>query len=284
MARSGSVVWLCALALLCFGAVMVSSAGMSIDAVPIEAPEDAAGPGWKSAHPPTLRDLLQSRPVIHLGFAMIALTIAAFMPVARALGPARDVWVKRPVALLGLCVAGMLAVLAVVYLPGIGRSVNGSARWVNLPVVGSAQPSELVKWTLPIALAFYVIAIGDRIRSLWTGLAPGAVALALVAGFVGVEDLGTAVLVGAVGGLVLLAGGARLWHFLPLIPAALGALYVAVAGSPYRIRRLETFIDPFADPAGDGYHIIQSMSSIAGGGPFGRGLGHGLQKFGYLPE
>jgi cell division protein FtsW len=98
------------------------------------------------------------------------------------------------------------------------------------------------------------------------------------------EDLGTGLLVGMVAALVLLAAGARVWQMAALAPPALAMLGVAVASSPYRIKRLTSFLDPFADPERTGFHMIQSMQAVANGKLFGRGLGHGLQKFGYLPE
>jgi len=96
--------------------------------------------------------------------------------------------------------------------------------------------------------------------------------------------LGTAALIGAVAVLVLLAAGARMRHVALLMPVGAMALAAGVLAEPYRVRRLTAFIDPYADPAGAGYHAIQSMAAVAGGGGFGRGLGFGLQKFGYLPE
>src|SRR5690606_35189244 len=98
------------------------------------------------------------------------------------------------------------------------------------------------------------------------------------------EDLGTGVLIAMAGGIVLLAAGARVLHFAMFIPPAIGLVIVAIITSPYRVERILTFLDPYADPQGSGYHMIQSMLAVAGGEGFGRGLGHGLQKFGYLPE
>ncbi len=106
----------------------------------------------------------------------------------------------------------------------------------------------------------------------------------MVAGFVVLEDLGTGVLMVAASAIVLLAAGARLWHFALFAPPALLAVLAAIVTSPYRVQRITSFLDPYADPQGSGYHMIQSLTTVAGGGVFGRGLGHGLQKFGYLPE
>jgi cell division protein FtsW len=115
-------------------------------------------------------------------------------------------------------------------------------------------------------------------------LLPGVAILGAVCGIILVEDLGTAVLIGAVGVILLLAAGARWWHVALMIPPAAAAIVLSVAHSPYRLRRLTAFLDPWADPEGVGYHPIQSLLAIAGGQLTGRGLGNGIQKFGYLPE
>ena len=98
-----------------------------------------------------------------------------------------------------------------------------------------------------------------------------------------VEDLGTAALIAGVAGVLLVAGGARIWQMAMMVVPAGGAVYVAIATSPYRMARLTSFLDPWQDARGSGYQAIQSMVAIAGGGPSGRGLGNGIQKFEYLP-
>jgi cell division protein FtsW len=83
---------------------------------------------------------------------------------------------------------------------------------------------------------------------------------------------------------VLFAGGVRWWNLAALVPAGLAAVTALIITSPYRLDRLLAWRNPFTDPQGIGYHIIQSMSAISGGGLTGRGFGRGLQKYGYLPE
>jgi cell division protein FtsW len=110
------------------------------------------------------------------------------------------------------------------------------------------------------------------------------VLIGIVCALIAKEDLGTAVLVFSVSTFVLIAGGARWWHVGLLVPVGVTAAWAAVVASPYRMNRLLAWMNPFEDPQGIGYHIIQSMSAISGGGLFGRGLGNSMQKFGYLPE
>jgi hypothetical protein len=123
-----------------------------------------------------------------------------------------------------------------------------------------------------------------KLKNFFSGLLPVCLCAGLVAAVVIKEDLGTGALMLLASAIVLLAGGARWTHFAAFIPVALVGIVGAIIAAPYRVTRITTFLNPYADPAGDGYHMIQSMSTVAGGGVFGRGLGNGLQKFGYLPE
>lgn len=121
-------------------------------------------------------------------------------------------------------------------------------------------------------------------RGFFTGLLPGLMLVLLGAGLVAVEDFGTGALIGAVGLALLLAGGVRWWHLGMWVPAVLGLAVYAIVSAPYRLQRLLMFLDPWKDPEGSSYHIVQSMTAIANGGLWGRGLGNSTLKFGYLPE
>lgn len=286
--RPGQVIFLCVLALLIIGVVMVSSAGMNVDPVEV-LPVGAGSPGDIGGVERTVWSIIASRPAIYMVLALIALGLASAAPLGRLASlTAPDGSGRRAHAILAIGVLVLLAVLATAFIPGLGREVNGSRRWiwVGLPGLGktSIQPSELAKWGLIPLLAWYGAARGAAMAGFRNGLAPALAAAGIVAGAVALEDLGTGVLIGAVGCLVLIGAGARVWHFLAFIPVAAGALALAVMTSPYRLQRLVTFLDPYADPQGAGYHMIQSMLAVAGGEGPGRGLGHGLQKFGYLPE
>ena len=110
------------------------------------------------------------------------------------------------------------------------------------------------------------------------------VVLALVCGLVAIQDLGTAVLIGAIGGAMMIAGGVRLRHIAILAPPAAVAMYVLIVRYPYRVTRLMTYLNPWKDAQDGGYHVTQSLMAIGSGGWIGRGLGHGMQKLGHLPE
>lgn len=279
MLRPGHIVTLCALALLTLGVVMVNSALMTV------APIDGNGnqiPGV------TAESILTSRSTVYMAMALGALGLCAFLPVRRISRLAtvlieRDTTHLAGLRTLTVCVLGMLAILATVYLPVIGHAVNGSARWVRIGGL-TFQPSEIVKWGMVALIGWYGTVRAAHMASFRWGLLPALIAIGVVCVGVVKEDLGTGVLIAGACCLVLLAAGARLWQLLLFVPPALAGVAVAIITSPYRVQRILAFLDPFADPQGSGYHVIQSMAAIAGGEGAGRGLGHGFQKFGYLPE
>lgn len=289
MVRSGHVVMLCALVLLTIGVVMVQSAGMSVRPLAPDAdPTEAAAVSGVS-----IESLLTSRTSLYLLIAITAMGIASVLPVRRIADRLERVVWFRPGGDLGVLVIGSLmlvGLLLLVYVPGIARVENNSARWItlHLPGLESIQPSEIAKWGIIVLVAWYAARLGSyrehRLRRFFTGLLPVCLCAGLVAGVVIKEDLGTGALMLFATAVVLLAAGARWAHFAAFIPVALVGLAGAIIAAPYRVTRITTFLNPYADPAGDGYHMIQSMSTVAGGGIFGRGLGNGLQKFGYLPE
>jgi cell division protein FtsW len=180
-----------------------------------------------------------------------------------------------------------VALLAMVLVPGIGVERNASRRWLAIGPVRYGvifQPSELAKLSLVLFVAgWYGRRRVEPGRFFKTLLVP-AIVVALCAGLVGLEDFGTAALLLAVGGLLLLGAGSRLWHLVVLALPALGAMGYLLVSKPYRLARLTGFLDIWDDPGGKGYHAVQSLCSIAAGGWWGTGLGGGLQKYGYLPE
>lgn len=280
MLRPGHAVLLCTLALLTIGVVMVNSADLSID------PKEAV----------TAESILLSRSTAYMGLAMAAMIAVSLLPIRRLALPFSDRPPPPPQSVihaftrckgLWLVVLGLLGVLALTYMPVIGKEVNHSHRWIGIPTAKSGlsiQPSEIAKWMMIAVMAWYGAARANVIHRFWTGLLPALVAMGLVSVAVVKEDLGTGTLIATVACLVLLAAGARWTHFAMLAPIGIAGVVAAVIVSPYRVLRLTAFLDPYADPEKTGYHMIQSMISVANGKVFGRGLGFGLQKFGYLPE
>jgi cell division protein FtsW len=179
-----------------------------------------------------------------------------------------------------------LVLLTLVLIPGLGREVNGSMRWIGLGPA-SIQPSEIAKFLLVIHLAGYLQRhAGELPRSFaamawpFVWLLPPALLLLME------PDLGSAVVIfGAAAGLVLLAG-ARMLHLLLLAATATAGLVLLVLAQPYRLQRLEAFLDPWAEGVqfGSGYQLTQALIAFGRGEWFGVGLGEGLQKLFYLPE
>ncbi len=272
------------------GVVMVQSAGMQIAGfgeAGLGADASAVGEGV------TAKSLLTSRSALYLVMAIGAMVVASRVPIRRIAGRLdRVVWFK-PGGDLGVLILGSLLLIGLVvsvYVPGLARPVNGSHRWVNLRLPGleSMQPSELAKWGLVILVAWYGARLGsykeNRLGIFWKGLLPAVLCIGAVAFAVVMEDLGTGVLMVLACSVVLIAGGARLKHFAAFVPIGVAGVVAAIMTSPYRVKRITAFLDPYADAQDQGYQMIQSLATISGGGFFGRGLGNGLQKFGYLPE
>jgi len=177
-----------------------------------------------------------------------------------------------------------LLLLAATLVPGVGKMVNGSRRWVRLGMV-SFQPAELAKFALVVYMSYYIAKKGERLRDFTNGLAPAYVVTGVFFGVAMLQpDFGSAVTLAAVACIMLFAGGANVLHLGATAAAALPFLYFAVAHSAYRARRIFAFLDPWADARGAGHQIIQSFLAFGSGGVFGRGLGEGRQKLLFLPE
>ncbi len=189
---------------------------------------------------------------------------------------------KQRVALILLVVSLML--FGATLVPGIGRMINGSRRWLRLGML-SFQPSELAKFTLVVYLSYFMAKKGDRIRDFKHGLVPAYVITALFLVLAALQpDFGSAITIAGVAGIMLFAGGANVLHLGGTVLAALPFVVVAVVHKAYRWRRITAFLNPWEDQGGAGYQIIQSFIAFGSGGVFGRGLGEGRQKLLFLPE
>lgn len=197
-----------------------------------------------------------------------------------AYATAPEFWIAR--GRLLLAAAAVLLILTL--LPGLGRELNGSRRWIVLGGV-SIQSSEIMKLAMLCYLAGYI----ERHRAalaatFWSFLKP-----MLVVAFVSLllllePDLGAAVIIGAAALGVLFLAGAKLRHLLLFGSAAAALAALAAVTASYRWARLQSFMDPWSDPVGGGYQLTQSLIAVGGGSWFGRGLGESVQKLFYLPE
>jgi cell division protein FtsW len=171
-----------------------------------------------------------------------------------------------------------------VLIPGVGREVNGSRRWLSLGVL-TLQSSEIAKLCVIIYLAGYLVRRQQEVREQWSGFIKPMVVLFAVTLLLLLEpDFGaTVVTVGTAFAMIFLAG-VRLGHFLLVILGSMLALVLLVYIEPYRMQRLITFMDPWADQFNTGYQLTQSLIAFGRGEWFGVGLGNSVQKLFYLPE
>lgn len=164
------------------------------------------------------------------------------------------------------------------------RPIKGANRWLNFGPVG-VQPSEFAKIVVVMFIASLLEKRMDRIDEPRHALLPiGIVLGGLVALILAEPDLGTAVSIVMIAAVMVFAAGINYRYVLGLFLASLPALYALLAFSEYRRRRVLAFLDPWSDPLGDSWQMVQSMIAVGTGGVFGRGLMGGVQKLFYLPE
>ena len=175
--------------------------------------------------------------------------------------------------------AGLLALV-----PVIGVSQGDAKRWISLGFT-TFQPSEIAKIGIILYFAALICKFKGRMRTVRYGILPFAgVLLIIVALLVMEPHFSAAIIITAIGAVMLFLGGVRLYWFVGALIAALAALGVVMTFFPYASSRITTWLDPFANTSGSGYQIVQSLYAIGSGGLFGLGLGQGRQKYLYLPE
>lgn len=191
-----------------------------------------------------------------------------------------DVWQKTS----GLWLLLAFALLMLVLVPGVGRNVNGSQRWLPLGPL-TVQPSEIAKFALVIYMSSFLLRHAEAVQQHWQGLAKPVAILGVTGLLLLMEpDFGaTVICTGTVFGMLFLAG-ARLSYVLLLVGTAIGALVVMIVSAPYRLQRLTAYTDPWQDPFGSGFQLIQSLIAYGRGEWWGVGLGNSIQKLFYLPE
>lgn len=245
-------------ALLSIGLVMVSSASISFSAASGYTHND----GWYFA----------KRHGIYLLMGLFLAAFVVTIPIS--------LWEKYA----GHFLLVTLLLLVVVLIPGIGRQVNGSRRWLNLGVI-MVQASEVAK---VCAIIFFASFFSRRFQELhfgWQGfLKPMSIIGIMVFLLLLEPDFGSSVVLCATVISMMFIAGVRMFHFLLLIGVAVSGMAAIAILSPYRMRRLITFLDPWADQFNSGYQLTQSLIGFGRGEWFGLGLGNGLQKLFFLPE
>ncbi|SNB47816.1 putative lipid II flippase FtsW [Geobacter sp. DSM 9736] len=253
--RYDMIILMMAVALTCFGVVMVYSASSVMAA--------------KKYHD-GFYFLKRQGIYVLLGFT--AMYVAMFIDY--------ETWRRWAVPLLLVC----LGLLLLVFIPGIGGTAKGASRWIRLPGF-NFQPSEMAKVVLIMYMAYSLDKKQEKMKFFSTGFLPYMVLLTVLLGILLKQhDLGAAVTLWAVAFAMLFVAGARIQYFLSVVMLALPILVYVVMFEPYRLRRITAWRNPWADPTDSGFQIIQSWLAFGNGGIFGQGLGEGKQKLFYLPE
>jgi len=173
--------------------------------------------------------------------------------------------------------------LMVLLLPGVGRQIGGARRWFRIGGF-SFQPSELVKFAMIVYTADFLVRKKEYLNSFFHGFLPVLCMLLLISGLILIQpDLGTTIAIFAICFIMFFVGGIKLTHMLSVILCSLPLMYVLVFSVPYRRNRILSFLNPWSDPQGHGFQIIQSLVALGSGGFWGAGLGQGKQKLLYLP-
>jgi cell division protein FtsW len=243
------------LALIILGLIMVGSASVSVA-------EKQAGNAF----------YFLWRQLLYTGIGVFIALIITRIPLRtwQSLGP----WL----------IAVSLILLLLVFIPGLGRTVNGSARWIS--VAGfNMQPSEVVKLFAVIYLAGYLVRQQHAIKTSLGGfLRPLALFVILVLFLLLEPDFGAAAVILTTAVMMMWLGGVRVTQFAVLVVSVAGVLFVLALISPYRLQRMTAFMNPWADPFDSGFQLTQALIAFGRGEWFGVGLGSSVQKLFYLPE
>ncbi|MGQ0699136.1 MAG: putative lipid II flippase FtsW [Panacagrimonas sp.] len=261
-AQLGLDPWLCAtaMALLGWGLVMVASASVA-HATAEHAREVARDPFY-----------FFFRQIVFAGIGGLSAWAAFRVPM--------HVWERRS----GWLATGGLLLLVLVLIPGIGVTVNHARRWIDLEFV-RVQVSEPARLALIMYLAAYIVRRQGRLQNTLSGLLVPFLPLLLAGGLLVLEpDFGATVILIVVAFIMLFLGGARLVYLCGLVVVASGVLALVAVAEAYRIKRLLSFRDPFADIEHSGWQLANSLIAVGRGEWMGVGLGNSVQKLLYLPE
>ena len=209
----------------------------------------------------------------HLTYLLIGGTLAAIVLTR----PSAD-WQKIAMHLLVACLVMLVLVLI------LGREINGAKRWLGAGVF-TVQVSELAKLFVIIYLADYLQRRNELLRTRFEGFFRPLLILGFTAFLLLLEpDYGASVVIMVTCLAMMFLAGAKVWQFLALCLVAAAVLALVALSAEYRLARLKTFLDPWADPYGSGYQLTQSLIAFGRGEWWGQGLGNSLQKLAYLPE
>ena len=253
--RYDSQLIIAVLALMGIGLVMVASSSISIAT---RALGDPLYYFWRQS--------------VYVALGLLMMLAATRIPL--------QVWRKSSPALLGV---GAIMLL-LVFVPGLGREVNGSMRWLSLGPI-NLQPSEPMKLFMVLYLAGYLVRRGELVRNTVGGFIRPMSMLAVIGVMLLFEpDYGATVVLFTTALGMLFLGGVPFWSFVGWAAFVVVSMGMVVMAAPYRVERLLTFMNPWADPFGSGFQLTQALIAIGSGEWFGVGLGSSVQKLFYLPE
>jgi cell division protein FtsW len=212
------------------------------------------------------------RQSIFIGVSLVAAYVAFQVPM--------EWWQKMAPYLFLFAIALLILVL----IPGVGRNINGSQRWLSLFII-NLQPSELMKLFAAMYVADYAVRKSAQMDSIVKGFLPMVVVMVLV-GFLLLRepDFGALAVVATISISILWLAGINVWVFVGLVAVLPVAVYFLIVSSPYRLQRVIGFMDPWADPFGKGYQLSHALIAFGRGEWFGVGLGASVEKLLYLPE
>ncbi|MGH8053103.1 MAG: putative lipid II flippase FtsW [Stenotrophomonas sp.] len=183
-----------------------------------------------------------------------------------------------------LLLLGCFALLIVVFIPGLGSSVNGARRWVNLGV-SKFQTVEAVKVLYIVWLSSYLVRFRDEVNATWQAMLKPVGVVGLLVGLLLMQpDFGSSMLLLGITICMLVLGGAQITRIILPVLLLLPGLVLLVIFEPYRMRRVTSFMDPWQDQLGSGYQLSNALMAIGRGEWTGVGLGASIQKLNYLPE
>jgi cell division protein FtsW len=241
--------------LICLGLVMVASASIGI------ADQNTGDPFFYA-----------KRQFLRILLSLALLWVACRIPL--------QFWNRNGMALM----LGSIILLAFVLIPGVGHTVNGATRWLNFGLF-TFQVSEVAKLFLIIYLSGYLLRRGGEVQTNTMGFVKPMLILAMASGLLLLEpDFGAAAVLLMTGLGLIFLGGVRFGQFLLFMVGTLCIMGLLAVSSPYRLARITSFLDPWADPFNSGFQLTQSLIAIGSGGWFGAGLGGSVQKLFYLPE
>jgi cell division protein FtsW len=189
-------------------------------------------------------------------------------------------WWRGAYHLLG----ATLVLLGAVFIPGLGVSLNGSLRWIDLGVF-LFQPAELAKLTMVVVMAYSVAKKGEKMREFVFGIVPHLVFVGLMAVPLLLQpDLGTTAILAVMMSVMVFVSGTKIRYLVGLASGGVALLAAAVLARPYRMERMTAFLDPWQHQQDAAYQITGSLVAIGSAGLTGRGLGEGEGKLGYVPE